>query len=176
MPILSPRVIFRRAHDITPAYLRAHGIKALILDVDNTLTGHGSQTLSDDVAAWLGEMRAAGVPMMIVSNNMPARVAPFAQRIGLPFRAFSCKPSPLGLAAARRAFGVKKSEVALVGDQIFTDVLGANVYGIPMLLVQPMYADYKPTIRLKRWLEQPILARYYRRGGKLIQREEENND
>ncbi|MEG2037549.1 MAG: HAD hydrolase-like protein, partial [Ruthenibacterium sp.] len=96
----------------------------------------------------------------------------FAQQIDLPFRAFSCKPSPIGLAAARRAFGVKKSEIALVGDQIFTDVLGANLYGIPMLLVQPMYADYKPTIRLKRWLEKPVLARYYKRGGKLIQREE----
>ncbi|MEG0768840.1 MAG: YqeG family HAD IIIA-type phosphatase [Ruthenibacterium sp.] len=172
MPILAPKVIFRRAHDITPEYLDAHHIKALILDVDNTLTGHGSQKLSDEIEEWLAEMRAAGIAMMIVSNNMPRRVALFAQQIDLPFRAFSCKPSPIGLAAARRAFGVKKSEIALVGDQIFTDVLGANLYGIPMLLVQPMYADYKPTIRLKRWLEKPVLARYYKRGGKLIQREE----
>ncbi|MEG2931426.1 MAG: YqeG family HAD IIIA-type phosphatase [Ruthenibacterium sp.] len=172
MPIFAPQVIFRRANDISPDYLQKRGIKALILDVDNTLTGHGSQKLPVEIAAWLDEIRAADIAMMIVSNNMPRRVELFARQINLPFRAFSCKPSPIGLAAARRAFGVKKSEIALVGDQIFTDVLGANLYGIPMLLVQPMYADYKPTIRLKRWLETPVLARYYKRGGKLIKREE----
>ena len=81
--------------------------------------------------------------------------------------AFCCKPSPTGLARARRRLGVKKEELALVGDQIFTDSVGANLYGIRMLLVQPMYRDIKWNIRLKRHLEKPFLKRYYAKGGKL---------
>lgn len=166
MPLFQPTVIFRRVWCITPDYLRACGIEALILDVDNTLTAHGSQVLPRQVSAWLDRMRAAGIPMVIASNNMPKRVAPFAKRVGLPYQAFCCKPSPFGLARARRMLGVPRSAVALVGDQIFTDALGANLYGIPMLLVEPMHADDTFTIRLKRMLERPVLNRYDRRGGK----------
>lgn len=165
MRLFAPTAIFRRVTDITPEYLRRHGIRALILDVDNTLTAHGSQELPPEVAAWLQQMRAEGVRLVIASNNMPKRVAPFARRVGLDYLAFCCKPSPLGLSRARRSVGVPRSAVALVGDQIFTDSLGANLYGISMLLVQPMRRDTKPTIRLKRMLEKPILARYDKKGG-----------
>ena len=165
MPLFAPTALFRRVTYITPEYLRAHGIRALILDVDNTLTAHGSQELAPEVEAWLGQMRAAGVRLVIASNNMPRRVAPFAKRVGLDYQAFCCKPSPFGLRRARRSMGVPRGAVALVGDQIFTDSLGANLYGIPMLMVEPMAEDIKPTIRLKRMLEKPILARYDKKGG-----------
>lgn len=168
MPLFTPHVIFRGVEAITPEYLAQNGIKALILDVDNTLTGHGSQELPPQVAAWLERMKAAGVGLIIASNNFEDRVAPFAQRVGLAHCSFCCKPSPFGLARARRALGVQKQETALVGDQIFTDALGANLYGIKMLLVQPMHADTTWTVRLKRRLEGPILDHYYRRGGKLL--------
>ena len=165
MRLFAPTALFRRVTDITPEYLHGHGIRALILDVDNTLTAHGSQELPPDVDAWLQQRCKEGIRLMIASNNMPKRVAPFAKRVGLDYRAFCCKPSPLGLYRARRAMGVPRSAVALVGDQIFTDSLGANLYGISMLLVQPMHEDTKPTIRLKRMLEKPILARYDKKGG-----------
>lgn len=168
MALFAPTVIFRGVDAITPEYLQKNGIRALILDVDNTLTGHGSQELPPQVAAWLEQMKKAGVGLMIASNNFEGRVAPFAARLGLGHCSFCCKPSPFGLARARRALGVEKEEIALVGDQIFTDALGANLYGIRVLLVQPMYADTKWTIRLKRRLETPVLDRYYRRGGKLL--------
>lgn len=165
MPLFAPTAIFRRVTCITPEYLHEHDIRALILDVDNTLTAHGSQELPCDVAAWLQQMRTEGIRLVIASNNMPKRVAPFAKRVGLDYLAFCCKPSPLGLCRARRAMDVPRSAVALVGDQIFTDSLGANLYGIPMLLVQPMQQDNQLTIRLKRMLEKPILARYDKKGG-----------
>ena len=168
MPLFTPHVVFRGVEAITPEYLAQNGIKALILDVDNTLTGHGSQELPAQVAAWLERMREAGVGLVIASNNFEARVAPFARRVGLAHCSFCCKPAPVGLARARRALGVKKRELALVGDQIFTDALGANLYGIKALLVQPMHDDTTWTVRLKRRLEAPILDRYYRRGGKLL--------
>ena len=173
MPLFTPTIVFERITCITPEFLGARGLRALILDVDNTLTAHGSQELPPDVAAWLDTMRAAGVKLTIASNNMPGRVAPFAKRVGLEYQAFCCKPSPFGLRRARRAKGVSRREVALVGDQIFTDALGANLYGIPVLLVQPMRQDTKATIRLKRALEKPVLARYYKKGGRVHGKEED---
>ena len=168
MPLFQPTAIFRGVEYITPEYLKENGITALILDVDNTLTGHGSQILPEKVAEWIETMKQAGIGLVIASNNFEKRVAPFAKRIGLGHCAFCCKPSPLGLARARKRIGAHKGKVALVGDQIFTDALGANLYGITMLLVQPMYRDETWSLRFKRALEAPILKKYYKKGGKLL--------
>ena len=81
--ILTPEYIFKTIECIHPDFLAAHGIKALVLDVDNTLTADNSQVLEPTVQAWLDEMRAAGIRLTIVSNNTPKRVRPFAERIGL---------------------------------------------------------------------------------------------
>ena len=67
--ILTPEYIFRRVEAIRPEFLAQKGIRALVLDVDNTLTADGSQVLEDSVRAWLAEMRAAGISLTIVSNN-----------------------------------------------------------------------------------------------------------
>ena len=83
--LLTPEYIFKNVEAITPEFLRQLGVTALVLDVDNTLTGDGSQQLDDSVAAWLDAMRAAGVSLTIVSNNTAKRVRPFAARIGLAF-------------------------------------------------------------------------------------------
>lgn len=168
MSLFKPACVFSHITKITPEYLRARGITALVLDIDNTLTAHGSQQLSPEIESWLAEMKAQGFAMTVSSNNMPKRVEPFAQKIGLECVAFSCKPLPFGLARARRRLGASKKQTALIGDQIFTDVMGARFYGITPLLVEPMYADIKPTIRLKRALEKPILKRYYKHGGQRI--------
>ncbi|MEF9975237.1 MAG: YqeG family HAD IIIA-type phosphatase [Oscillospiraceae bacterium] len=168
MPLLAPTLILEGVEAITPELLKSMGIKALILDVDNTLTAHGSQELPENVKAWLADMRKANVQMMIASNNVAKRVKPFAKKINLPFEAFCIKPLPFKLMRIRKELAVKRSELALVGDQIFTDTLAANFYGICMLLVEPMQSDHLATIRLKRQLEKPFLTHYYKNGGKRI--------
>ena len=100
--LLTPEYIFRAIEAITPEFLRQHGITALVLDVDNTLTGDGDQQLDATVQQWLDTMRAAGVRLTIVSNNTAARVRPFADRVGLAWVPLACKPLPVGLAVARR--------------------------------------------------------------------------
>lgn len=166
--LLTPEIIFRRVEDITPAYLQSQGITALVLDVDNTLTGHDSQQLPEAIRDWLDRMRAAGIQLAIASNNNEERVRPFAQSIGLDYVAMSCKPLTFGLARARKKFGVPQRQMAIVGDQLFTDRLAGTLYGIPALVVQPMYEDFKKGIRFKRRLEKPFLARYFKKGGKLL--------
>ncbi len=168
MKLFEPAFIFSRITAITPEFLKEQGITALVLDIDNTLTAHGSQELPADIAAWLKKMKAEGFALTLSSNNVKSRVQPFAEKLGLEYIAFSCKPLPFGLARAKNRLHVSKKQVALVGDQLFTDIAGARFFGITPLLVLPMYKDTKPTIRFKRALEKPLLKRFLAKGVKLI--------
>ena len=166
--LLTPEVVFRRVEAITPEVLRRMGITALVLDVDNTLTGDGSQQLDDSVAAWLAAMRAAGISLTIVSNNTARRVRPFAERIGLAWVPLACKPLPVGLAVARRRLGVKRRQMAMVGDQIFSDRLAAGLFGIRCLFLLPRSPIEKSaSVRFKRRFEPRWINRYFAQGGTL---------
>ena len=168
--ILTPEYIFKSIECIHPDFLAAHGIKALVLDVDNTLTADNSQVLEPSVQRWLDEMRAAGISLTIVSNNTDKRVRPFAQRIGLAYVPLACKPFSPGLRVARRRLGVAKSRMAMVGDQIFTDRLAAGLYGIPCLFLLPRTPhDKNRVVRFKRKFEPYWLNKFYRNGGKIYE-------
>lgn len=168
MRIFTPHYVFRNITSISLEFLQKQDIEALVLDVDNTLTEHGSQRLRPEIEAWIGKMKQAGIRLMIASNNLEKRVAPFAKRLGLSYVSFSCKPSPLWLMKAMKKWHLPRQKIALVGDQIFTDGLAGQLYGARVLLVRPMARDSKATIRFKRKLEKPFLLRYYKKGGKLL--------
>ena len=168
MALMTPDFLFKDVTRISPRFLREQGIRALVLDVDNTLTDHGSQKLDEDVAHWLRRMQANGIPMMLASNNTKGRVAPFAKKLGIPYTSFCCKPLPMWLMEAKRRWGLPKENIALVGDQVFTDLLAGPLYGAKVLLGRPLHEDIKPTVRFKRKLEKPLLMRYYQKGGKLL--------
>ena len=168
MRIFTPRYVFRNVTSISLAFLKAQGIEALVLDIDNTLTEHGSQHLRPEIEAWIRKMKKSGIKLMIASNNVEKRVAPFAKRLGMDYVSFSCKPSPIWLLKAMKKWHLPRKKIALVGDQIFTDGLAGQLYGANVFLVRPMAKDIKPTIRLKRKLEKPFLLRYYKRGGTLL--------
>ena len=168
--ILTPEFIFRNVEAIRPEFLAQQGIQALVLDVDNTLTGDGSQVLEDSVQAWLQEMKAAGISLTVVSNNTARRVRPFAERIGLGWVPLACKPLPIGLMVARRRLGVTKAQMAMVGDQIYTDRMAAGLYGIRCLFLLPRTPHDKTRgVRLKRKLEPFWIRRYFRKGGELYE-------
>lgn len=158
-----PDFMLSEISEITPAFLKEHNIKALILDVDNTLTVHGSQALSEKTAAWLLQMRDAGIPMCIVSNNTTARVEPFAKMVGLPFVSSGLKPVPYGIRKAQSTFGLPSEQIAVVGDQVFTDVIGGNLQGMRTILVTPVSSEENSFVRWKRKLEKPILSKYQQR-------------
>lgn len=168
MPSLTPEYIFRDVTYITTDFLHKHGIKALVLDVDNTLTGHGSQLLSEEVANWLQTIKDAGFKMMVASNNYRKRVGPFAKQIGLDYASFCCKPLPKWWLTAKRKWGLPKNEVALVGDQIFTDVLAGHSAGVKVLMVRPRDDFETTSIKFKRRLEKPFILNYFKQGGKLL--------
>lgn len=168
MSLIVPGHLFRNVTRIGLPFLKRNGIKGLVLDVDNTLTGHGSQEISPAVEKWLKAMKKGGIHLMLASNNTKKRVAPFAGQLGLDYASFCCKPSPIWLLHAMRKWRLPRKAIALVGDQLFTDQLAGSLYGVRVLVVRPMYHDPKPTVRFKRKLEKPFLLHYYRRGGKLL--------
>lgn len=159
--LLRARIAFRSICDITPEILNILGIRGLFLDIDNTLTTHDNPVPADGVLRWVQVMRRAGVQLCLVSNNHPPRVEPFANLLGLDFVCESRKPLSKGFRVALRRMGLARCETAVVGDQIFTDVLGANLFRVPCLFVRPIQMETTRFFKLKRFLETPFLPREY---------------
>lgn len=160
MALFKPTGTLHRVTDITPELLGALGIRAIVLDVDNTMSTHGSQTPHTGVLEWTREISARGVELIVVSNNYKKRVAPFAAQFDLPYISFACKPSPFGYLRAKKLADVRAGECLVVGDQIFTDILGANLCGMPSVLLDPIARDPAMTVRFKRWLEHFLRPHY----------------
>ena len=93
--LVTPEYVFKDVTHITPEWLAQKGIRALVLDIDNTLTADRSQELPEEVAGWLEAMRRAGVKLTIVSNGAEKRVRPFAEKLGLAYLYRSAKPPAL---------------------------------------------------------------------------------
>lgn len=109
-------------------------------------------------------MKSAGIKLIIVSNNNTERVTPFAEMLGLHFVPNGAKPLPIGFkraAAELRAAGVPKNRIAAVGDQIFTDILGANLAGIRSIFVYPIEFETSLPFKLKRAAEKPLLPKRF---------------
>ena len=166
--LITPEYVFKDVTHITPEWLEKKGIRALVLDIDNTLTADRSQELPAEVAQWLEEMRKAGVALTIVSNGAEQRVKPFARKLGLAYLYRAAKPLPFALMVARRRMGVKRREMAMVGDQLYADRMAAALYGIPGLMVVPRGPDLGAQVVLKRKWEKRHWQAYYDKGGKTL--------
>ena len=120
------------------------------------------------MAHWLSAMHKAGVKLTIVSNGAEKRVRPFAQKLGLAYLYRAAKPLPFALMVAQRRMGVKHSQMAMVGDQLYADRMAAALYGIPGLMVVPRGPDLGAQVILKRKWEKRHRQQYYDRGGKTL--------
>ncbi len=157
--LFSITAAFYRVTDITPEILDRMGVRGLILDLDNTLTTHDNPVPADGVLDWIDLMNRSGVKLMIVSNNHAPRVKPFADMLGLPFVSEGRKPLTKGFREAMHRMGLTKKELAAVGDQIYTDVLGANLFRIKMLYVSPIEFEKTTFFKVKRKMEIPFLPK-----------------
>ena len=158
MALFFPTIYRRRITDVTADDLRRLGAEAVLLDVDNTLTTHDAPDLTDAVKDWLSRMQTEGFRLIIVSNNRAERVAPFAEKIGLPYYAHARKPLPFGFSAAAKQMGCDRKRCVVIGDQIFTDMLGANLAGMKSVLLEPIQFEVEQKfIVFKRKIERPML-------------------
>lgn len=148
---------------LTPEILKEQGVRALLIDIDNTLAPYEQPLPDDDHRAWFRSLKEAGVRCALVSNNKPERVTTFNASLGLPAYADCGKPSRKHLRRALDGLGVPASEAAVLGDQIFTDCLSARRMGMKAFIVPPIRDKRTLFFRFKRALEKPVLRAYDRR-------------
>ena len=165
MSVFKPHYIFEKTTKITPEFLKELGITNLLLDVDNTLTTHDNPLPSPGIPEWVDMMKAAGIGMVIISNNNKERVEPFAAKLGLPFTSMSCKPLPYGYIKGMKILGSNRKNTAMVGDQIFTDVMGANLSGMKCLMVLAILAEESAGFKFKRRIEKGFIEKYLKQQG-----------
>jgi len=166
MSIFYPTLMKNKITDITVDDLKALGVEGLLLDVDNTLARHKVPDVSDEVRAWLQTMRDAGIAMTVVSNGFASRVLPVTEKIGLQAVALSCKPSPIGFWRGARRLHLPLKKCCAIGDQVFTDVLGAHLAHVKIIQVIPYALEYGyHTVMFRRHFEKGIVRRYQKKYG-----------
>lgn len=134
-----PDHVYQKVTDIDPEELRSRGIRLLLADLDNTLTRYHQENPDPEIMVWRKRLQNAGIELFLLSNSRrPHRVGHYEQVLEIPVLGHANKPSRKGYRAAMERMGYTLSETAMVGDQIFTDILGAKRSGVLALLVEPM--------------------------------------
>ncbi|HUT75212.1 MAG TPA: YqeG family HAD IIIA-type phosphatase [Armatimonadota bacterium] len=163
LKLLRPDMMVEAIWDISVEQLRKLGIAGLIVDLDNTIVDWNRDEVREEVASWMERARAAGIGVCIASNARgKARVCGIAERIGALWLAPAGKPSRRGLRRALEMLGTEVATTALVGDQLFTDVMGGNRLGLFTILVRPLSRRDFPATKIMRVLERVVLWRLRR--------------
>ena len=152
-----PRMIFPHLTDVTAEALRARGISFLMLDFDNTIVPYTTSEPTAQMAAWIRTMQASEIRLCIVSNSKKPRVVEFCKTYGLDCITHAKKPFQKGISECLTRFHLRPSQAALVGDQIYTDVLGANCAGLTSILVSAI-DNHTIWLKLRHVCELPFIA------------------
>ena len=157
---LVPEYVFENYLYVRPEFLSSLGIRALLIDIDNTLAPYEQDLPDENIINWFSELKAAGISAALISNNHPPRVELFNSLLGLPAYADSGKPKRKNLLRAIDDMGVPLSQTAGLGDQLLTDTLAVHRLGLISLIVPPIKDKKTPFFRFKRWLEKPFMRKY----------------
>ena len=151
-----PCMIAEAVTRLTPEYLLQQGIRLLMLDFDNTIVPYTTNVPSQEMDAWLKRMLASEVSVCVVSNSRNDRVKVFCQKYGLDCITHAGKPFTRGIRECLAKYKMPPGKSALVGDQIYTDVLGANCAGIRSILVRAI-DNHNFWLKLRHVAEIPFI-------------------
>ena len=154
---LIPKLILPSLTDVTPELLAARGVRFLMLDFDNTIVPYTTNEPAETMAAWLRQMQASEICLCVVSNSRKPRVVEFCQKYGLDCITHAKKPFQRGIRECLARFSLNPAECALAGDQIYTDVLGANCAGMTSVLVSAIH-NHTIWLKLRHVAELPFIA------------------
>lgn len=158
--ILYPKMLLNRVTEITPEVLEKNKIKAIILDVDNTLINI-KQELADDIKNWVKDMKNNNIKLYILSNtNDKQKVGKVSNALDIPYVNLAKKPFKQGFLKVQKILQEKPENIAAVGDQIFTDVIGGNRCNMFTILVEPIQKKEYWYTRWKRPIENLIKNKY----------------
>lgn len=158
--LLYPEMYVPSVTEIDPDFLFDRGIRCVLFDLDNTVVPRDRDDLSPGAAGWIVGLREKGIKVCVISNNGPERISRVFGSEGIPSVCRAVKPRKHPFRKAMKMLGVTPGETAVVGDQIFTDILGGNRLGLFTILVEPMPGkEYWATEMFNRRLERLVLKR-----------------
>lgn len=153
---LLPKVIVNAVTDLNPQMLSDRGIQLLMMDFDNTIVPYTTDIPTRAVLAWLEGMKQSDIQLCVVSNSKRDRVKIFCEKYGIPCITHAKKPFSKGIQECLERFGMEPGKCALVGDQIYTDTLGANCAGVTSILVKAIN-NHNIWLKLRHAAELPFI-------------------
>lgn len=160
---LYPKLYCEKITDITIDYLKKNNIKGLILDVDNTLIDYNKNMLPG-LEAWIEKIKKNNIKCIIVSNsNKKDKVETVAKKLDIQYIFFATKPLKRGFKKAQKILGIENENIGVIGDQIFTDIIGANRSKMFSILVKPINEKDLIITKWKRPIEEKIIQKYLKK-------------
>jgi len=156
---LTPDAIVERVEDISTELLAEWGVRGVVLDLDNTIVPWNTSDVAPGVRAWVIGLRDARIGVCVLTNNYTRRASSVARLLDIPIIKAAFKPSPMAFRSALARMSIDAEEGAVVGDQLYTDILGGKLVGMRAVLVNPLSTREFVTTRFVRWLERPFRAR-----------------
>ena len=161
--LLTPDYVFPTFADITPEFLLSKGIKALVIDVDNTLAPYEQELPDEKTINWFNALHENGIKATLISNNHAERIEKYNSLLSLPAIPEANKPSTKAIIKAMNDMGVSAENTAGLGDQLLTDTLAVHRLDMISLIVPPINDKKTLFFRFKRMLEKPFMKRYYKK-------------
>lgn len=164
LKLLLPDFYITDIFEIDFDYLKKKGIKAILIDLDNTLMPWNSDEVNTELIDWIARGREKGFRFCIVSNNLAKRITNCSEKLGIPAATGAFKPGRKIFLKGMEITGTSPAETAFVGDQLFTDVLGAKRVGITVILVKPISEKEFFWTKLVRRLEKKLIKTMEEKG------------
>jgi len=160
MKNLKPDAVFDRITSIKNEFFDEHQIKGVLLDIDNTLIDM-SKLLSDDIIEWVKDVKNHGIKVLILSNtNKKDKLDPISKKLEIDYVSFAKKPAKSGYIRASKLLDLPCENIAMIGDQVLTDALGANRVGMFSIYVKPINKKEYWYTAWKRPIESLILKHF----------------
>lgn len=158
--MLKPDAYFEKITNINYEFFNKHNIKGIILDIDNTILDLDKKAV-EGIEEWVDTIKKNNIKLCIASNSVnKEKLNNISQKLDIPYIARSLKPLKVGLKKAINIMELKPEEVAEIGDQVFTDVWGANRMKMLSILVKPLSPEKHFISEVKRKIERQVLKRY----------------
>lgn len=160
---LYPKKDVNNVYELTQAFYEQNNIKGVIFDIDNTLVKHTTPHPPAELLNYFKMLESIGIKIAIVSNNKKERVETFSKQTGYIYYGRAYKPFKKYLLKVQNEFALPPQNIALVGDQIFTDIYGANRMGFYSVIVTQLGANETGFVAFKRIFERLVMASYNRK-------------
>lgn len=160
MKLFFPNLYVNSIKDIDLVAIKKQGINNFIIDIDNTLVATSIKEPDEELIKWFRRVKSYGIKVCLASNNNKVRVDKFNEKIKVLSIHRAVKPMKIGFLRAIKMLDGKREDTAVIGDQIFTDILGGNKLGLYTILVKPISKKESILSKVKRPLEKIVLSRF----------------